>query len=179
VKGLCLAGPPRSGGTSRPDSRDPVASGVKCRPHGGKKSKTKSSIGARQPVQGSGSQPESARGVCSSSPKNRRVSWLSHKTKTGGSTGGDGIRACREATMPADTWRDRRTCVRRTRSAATAWPCDEEECYMTYLPLRGCITTEVLGVVWYFACPGGDSYILALGFPGKLSIRTASHFFAL
>jgi hypothetical protein len=29
VKGLCLAGPPRSGETSRPNSRDPVASGVK------------------------------------------------------------------------------------------------------------------------------------------------------
>jgi hypothetical protein len=46
AKGLCLAGPPRSGETSRPDSRDPLASGVKCMPHGGKKSKTKSSIGA-------------------------------------------------------------------------------------------------------------------------------------
>jgi hypothetical protein len=44
--GLCLVGPPRSGETSRPDSRDLVASGVKCGPHGGKKSKTKSSIGA-------------------------------------------------------------------------------------------------------------------------------------
>jgi hypothetical protein len=42
VKSLCLARPPRSGETSRPDSRDPVASGVKCGPHGGKKSKTKS-----------------------------------------------------------------------------------------------------------------------------------------
>jgi hypothetical protein len=28
--------------TSRPHSRDPVASGVKCRPHGGQNSKTKS-----------------------------------------------------------------------------------------------------------------------------------------
>jgi hypothetical protein len=46
VEGLRLAGHPRSGETSRPDSRDPVASGVKCGPHGGKKSKTKSSIGA-------------------------------------------------------------------------------------------------------------------------------------
>jgi hypothetical protein len=45
-KGLCLAGPPRSGETSRLDLRDLVASGVKCGPHGGKKSKTKSSIGA-------------------------------------------------------------------------------------------------------------------------------------
>jgi hypothetical protein len=38
TKGLCLAGPPRSGETSRPNWRDPVASGVKCRPHGGEKS---------------------------------------------------------------------------------------------------------------------------------------------
>jgi hypothetical protein len=28
--------------------------------------------------------------------KTGRVTWLSHKTKTGGSTGGDGTRACRE-----------------------------------------------------------------------------------
>jgi hypothetical protein len=46
AKGLCLAGPPRSGETSRPDSRDTVASRVKCGPHGSKKSKTKLSIGA-------------------------------------------------------------------------------------------------------------------------------------
>jgi hypothetical protein len=131
------------------------------------------------PVQGSGSRSESACGVCGGSPENRRVTWLSHKTKTGGSAGGDGIRARREASMPVDAWRDRRACVRRTRSVATTWPCDEEECYMTYLPLRGCITTYVLGVVWSFAWPGGDSYILALGFPEKLSIRTASHFLAL
>jgi hypothetical protein len=94
-----------------------------------------------EPVQGSGSQPESARGVCSGSPENRRVTWLSHKTKTGDSAGGDGIQACREASMPAGAWRDRMACVGRTRSAATTWSCDEEECYMTYLPLRGCITT--------------------------------------
>jgi hypothetical protein len=46
AKGLCLVGPPRSGETSRPDSRDLVASVVKCGPHGGKKSKMKSSIRA-------------------------------------------------------------------------------------------------------------------------------------
>jgi hypothetical protein len=46
AKGLCLAGPPRSAEISRPDSSDPVASGVKCGPHCGKKSKTKSSIEA-------------------------------------------------------------------------------------------------------------------------------------
>jgi hypothetical protein len=43
--------------------------------------------------------------------------------------------------MTVDVWQDHRACVGRTRSVATAWPCDEEECYMTYLPLRGCITT--------------------------------------
>jgi hypothetical protein len=138
AKGLCLAGPPRSLETSRPDSRDPVSSGVKCGPHGGKKGKTKFRL---EPVQGSGSRPESAHGVCGDSPENRRATWLSHKTKAGGSAGGDGIRARREASMPADAWRDRRACVGRTQSAATAWPCNEEECYMTYLPLRGCIST--------------------------------------
>jgi hypothetical protein len=92
-------------------------------------------------VQGSGSQPESAHEVCGGSLENRLVTWLSHKTKTGGSAGGDGIRVRWEASMPADAWRDRRACVGRTQTAATAWPCDEEECYMTYLLLRGCITT--------------------------------------
>jgi hypothetical protein len=95
----------------------------------------------QESVQGSGSRPESAQRVCGGSPQNRRVTWLSHKTKTGGSTGRDRIRARRQASMPADTWLDHRACVGRTRSAATAWPCDEEECYMTYMPLRVCITT--------------------------------------
>jgi hypothetical protein len=73
-----------------------------------------------EPVQGSGSRPESARGVYGGSPENRRVTWLSHKTKTGGSAGEDGIRARREASMSEDAWRDRRACVRRTRSSAMA-----------------------------------------------------------
>jgi hypothetical protein len=37
------------------------------------------------------------RGVCGGLPQNRQVTWLNHKTKTGGSAGGDGIRACCEA----------------------------------------------------------------------------------
>jgi hypothetical protein len=47
---------------------------------------------------------------------------------------------------------------------------------MTYLPLRGLYHNLSIGVVWSFSWPGGDSYILALGFPCKPSIRTASHF---
>jgi hypothetical protein len=41
-------------------------------------------------VQGSDSRPESARGLCGSLAQNRRVTWLSHKTKTGGSMRGEG-----------------------------------------------------------------------------------------
>jgi hypothetical protein len=50
----------------------------------------------QEPVQGSGSRPESTRGVCGGSAQNRRVTWLSHKTKTGASVIGDEIWACRE-----------------------------------------------------------------------------------
>jgi hypothetical protein len=46
AKGLCLVGPPMSRETSKLKLRDSMASGVKCGPHGGKKSKTKSLIGA-------------------------------------------------------------------------------------------------------------------------------------
>jgi hypothetical protein len=139
--------------------------------------KARRSIG-QKPVQGSGSRPESARGVCGSSPQNRQVTWLSHKTKTRGSTGRDGIRARREASMPTDTWRDRRACVGRTRTAATAWPCDEEECYMTYLPLRGLYHNLSARGSLVFCPTQRDSYILTLGFLGKPSFQTASHFLA-
>jgi hypothetical protein len=62
--------PPGVEKTCRLGSRDPVASGVKCGPYGGKKSKTKSgkvswlSLKTKvEPVQGSDSQPKSACGV--------------------------------------------------------------------------------------------------------------------
>jgi hypothetical protein len=74
--------------------------------------------------------------------------------------------------MPADALRDRRACVGRTRSAATAWPCDEEECYMTYLPLRGLYQNlSARGSVVICLAREGLIYILALGFPGKQSIH--------
>jgi hypothetical protein len=126
-------------------------------------------------MQGSGSRLESTRGVCGGSPQSCQVTWLSHKTKTRGSAGGDEIRVHREASMPADTWRDRRPCVGRTWSGATAWPCDEEECYMTYMPLRGLYHNLSARGSVVFCLAQRDSYILALWFPGKLSFRTASH----
>jgi hypothetical protein len=38
-EGLSLAGPPRSGETSRLSSRDPVADGIKCEPHGARRAR--------------------------------------------------------------------------------------------------------------------------------------------
>jgi hypothetical protein len=90
-----------------------------------------------EPVHGSGSQPESAHGVCGGSPQNRRVTWLCHKTKTEDSTSGDRIRARREASMPEHKLRDLRACVRRTPTAVKAWPPDENIHVLTILPLRG------------------------------------------
>jgi hypothetical protein len=165
-------GASKSGETSRLGLRDPVASGVKCGLHGGRKARRSH---GQEPVQGSGSRPKSARGVCGGSPQNHRVTWLSHKTMIGGSVGGDGIRVRREASMPADTWRDHWACVERTQSAATAWPCDKEESYMTYMPLRGLYHNLGARGSVVFCLARRDSYILTLGFPDKLSFRTASH----
>jgi hypothetical protein len=90
-----------------------------------------------EPVWGSGSQPESACGVCGGSPQNRQVTWFSHKTKTGGSVGGDRIPALREVSMPGETQRDRGVCVGRTRTAAKVWAHDEKCQVFIISPMRG------------------------------------------
>jgi hypothetical protein len=92
--------------------------------------------------------------------------------------GRDGIRARREALMLVDTWRDHRACIERTRTAATAWLCDEEECYKTYWPLRGFYHNLSARGSLEFCLTRRDSYILTLGFSGIQSIRIASHFLA-
>jgi hypothetical protein len=74
--------------------------------------------------------------------------------------GGDEIQACREASMPADAWRNRRACIGRTRSTAIAWPCDEEECYMTYKALRSLYHNfSVRGSVVFCLAREGHMYI--------------------
>jgi hypothetical protein len=86
--------------TSRLGSRDPVASGVKCGPHGGKNSGTKSwtvswlslKIKVESGLCGSrvmGSdwrRLHRVRGVCSGSPENHWVTRLSHKAEAEDST---------------------------------------------------------------------------------------------
>jgi hypothetical protein len=81
--------------TSRLGSRDPVAIGVKCGPHGGKNGKMKSrtvswlshktkvELGLRgsQVISGDWRRLHQVRGVCGGSPENYRVTQLSHKAK--------------------------------------------------------------------------------------------------
>jgi hypothetical protein len=81
--------------TSRLRSRDPVASEVKCGPHGGKNGKMKSrtvswlshktkvELGLRgsQVMSGDWRRLHQVRGVCGGSPENHRVTRLSHKAE--------------------------------------------------------------------------------------------------
>jgi hypothetical protein len=92
--------PPGVEKTSRLGSRDPVASGVKCGPHGGKKIGTKSwmvswlSLKPKVELELCGSQVMSGdwrrlhrdHGVFSGSPLNHWVTRLSHKTEVEDST---------------------------------------------------------------------------------------------
>jgi hypothetical protein len=81
--------------TSRLRSRDPVASGVKCGPLGGKKNKMKSvdsfwlshktkvepELRGSQVMSGDWRRLHQVRGVCGGSPENHRVTRLSHKAE--------------------------------------------------------------------------------------------------
>jgi hypothetical protein len=90
-----LVRPPGVEKTSRLHSRDPVASGVKCKPHYGMNSKMKSwmvswlshktkvetGLRGSQVMSGDWRRLHQVRGVCGGSPKNRRVTRLSHKAE--------------------------------------------------------------------------------------------------
>jgi hypothetical protein len=87
--------PPGVEKTSRLHSRDPMASGVKCGPHGGKnskmkwvegflvdhKTKVKPGLRGSQVMSGDWRSLHQVRGVCGGSPENHRVTWLSHKAE--------------------------------------------------------------------------------------------------
>jgi hypothetical protein len=88
--------PPGVEKTSRLGSRDPVASGVKYRPHGGNNDKMKSrtvswlshkttvepGLRGSQVMSGDWQRLHQVRGVCGGSPENDRVTRLSHKAET-------------------------------------------------------------------------------------------------
>jgi hypothetical protein len=129
---------------------------------------------AQELVHGSGSQPESARGVCGGSPQNRRVTWLSHKTKSGGSAGGDGIRVRREASMPGGHTAGSQGLCREDAD------CGERVAARWEIPSLDHIAPE--GMYLYLSsrdsvviCPTRRDFIyIALGLDGNSSIRTAS-----
>jgi hypothetical protein len=87
--------PPGVEKTSRLRSRDPVASGVKCRPHGGKNGKIKSwtvswlshktkvepGLSGSQVMSGDLRRLHQVRGIYGGSPENRWVTRLSHKAE--------------------------------------------------------------------------------------------------
>jgi hypothetical protein len=91
-----LVRPPGVEKTSRLRSRDPVASGVKCGPHGGMNSKMKSwtvswlslktkiepGLRGSRVMSGDWRRLHRVRGVSSGSPENHRVPWLIKKSKT-------------------------------------------------------------------------------------------------
>jgi hypothetical protein len=82
--------------TSRLGSRDPMASGVKCGPHGGMNSKMKSwtvswlslktkvesGLRGSQVMSGDWRRLHRVRGVLGGSPENHWVPWFIHKAKT-------------------------------------------------------------------------------------------------
>ena len=88
--------PPGVEKTSRLGSRDPVASGVKCGPHGGKNGKMKSwtvswlslktkvepGLRGSRVMSGDWRRLHRVRGVSGGSPENHWVPWLIHKAKT-------------------------------------------------------------------------------------------------
>jgi hypothetical protein len=92
--------PPDVQKTSRLGSRDPVASRVKCGPHGGKNSRTKSwtvswlslktkvepGLCGSRVMSGDWRRLHRVRGVCSGSPENHWVTRLSHKIEAEDST---------------------------------------------------------------------------------------------
>jgi hypothetical protein len=77
--------------------------------------------------------------------------------------------------MLAGTWRDHKACVGRTRTAAKVWPCEEQKCYMTYLPLRCLYLNYVIGVVSSFGC----LHICLEERGSQVSLKTLAHFLLL
>jgi hypothetical protein len=87
--------PPVVEKTCRLGSRDPVASGVKCGPHGDKNDKMKlrtvswlshktmvePGLRGSQIMSGDCRRQHQVRGVCGGSPENHQVTWLSHKAE--------------------------------------------------------------------------------------------------
>jgi hypothetical protein len=69
--------------------------------------------------------------------KTIEVTWLSHKTKTGGSAGRDGIRACREASKRVTRGMIEVLALRGREGPIDARPFDGELHVLTKMPCEG------------------------------------------
>jgi hypothetical protein len=105
------------------------------------------------------------RGICGGSQKTVRVTWLSHKTKTGGSAGGDRIRALRSF-EEGDMRHNRGACVGRTQRpngfTTVRW---RTSCVDQKAPVRAWVVTPSVGALRSFLeglYIGGGGWILAL-----------------
>jgi hypothetical protein len=155
--------------TSRLGSRDPVTSGVKYGPHGGKNDKMKSRMvswlshktkiepGLRgsQVMSGDWRSLHEVRGVCGGSPKNHRVTRLSHKaededrawlsSQNRPNRFGESVwpvwgRRAPEASRRRNTRRDRKACVEATRSVVTGHLSDDATKTNSQSALGGCVS---------------------------------------
>jgi hypothetical protein len=122
--------PPGVEKTSRLRSRDPVASGVKCGPHGGMNSKMKSwtvswlclktkvkpGLRGSRVMSGDWRRLHRVRGVSGGSPENHWVPWLIH------------------------TRRDRMACVEATQGAVAGHPSDGEDIKNSKTSLEGLVS---------------------------------------
>jgi hypothetical protein len=157
-----LVRPPDVEQTSWLGSRDPVASGVKCRPHSGKNSKMKSwtvfwlSLKTKVEPGLRGSRVwqrlHRVRGVSSGSLENHLVPLLIHIAKTEDPRAASS-RSDRCATTPSgafeaeDTRRDRKACVE---AKQVGHPFDGAMMKIPKFPSEVCIYFYVLGVVLSF-----------------------------
>jgi hypothetical protein len=156
--------PPGVEQTSTLDSRDPIASEVKCGPHGGKNSKMKScavpwlSLKAKielglcggQVMSGDWRRPHQVRGVSSGSQENDRVPWLIHKAKaedrrqqhqasqTGGSDQSDRCATTLSRDFEAEGMHQNcKACIRATQGAIAGHPSDGATTKIPKVPLGG------------------------------------------
>jgi hypothetical protein len=144
-----LVRPPGVEKTSRFGSMDPMADGVKCGPHGGKNSKTKSwtvswlslktkvepGLRGSRVMSGDWRRLHRVRRVSSGSPENHWVPWLIHKAKTkdGGTTSSRRFDWCATTSSGGfeaeDTRRDCKACVKTKQvcdhKASARWCYDE------------------------------------------------------
>jgi hypothetical protein len=135
--------PPSVEKTSSLGLREPVASGVKCGPHGGKNGKMKSrtvswlslktkvepGLRGSRVMSGDWQRLHQVRGICGRSPENHKVTRLSHKAEAEDQAWLSGQNqpyrfgvVGRRSFEAEDTRQDRKACVEATRSAVTGHP---------------------------------------------------------